>query len=107
MWRGTVRRHEQEVAMARIFNSGEEVDRVHARWIQRANRDLKRVDATDEWTWNQCESCRYWFPLDRRFTTDWGVCSNALAASDGVARFAHDGCEHFVHFDDEVEATAR
>ena len=91
--------------MKRGLDSPEHLRQTHERWIKRTNRDLSRDEAPDDWTWNQCESCRYWLPLDRRFTTDWGVCSNQLALSDGLARFAHDGCEHFVQFDEDVTTT--
>jgi hypothetical protein len=70
-------------------------DLCHERWIERTNRDLSIADKPDEWVWNQCESCRYWLPLAGRFSTDWGACSNSRSTSDGVVRFAHDGCEHF------------
>jgi hypothetical protein len=88
--------------MKRGEDSPGHLRQTHDRWIERTHRDLSLDDAPDAWVWNQCEICRYWLPLDRRFTTDWGVCSNRLAQSDGIARFAHDGCDHFVHWDDDV-----
>ena len=82
------------------------LQQAHERWLGCTNRDLSRVDPPDDWVWNQCESCRYWLPLDRRLTTDWGVCSNQHAQSDRLARFAHDGCEHFAHFGEDAEETS-
>lgn len=82
--------------MTDLFDSPEHLNRTHERWLARSNRDLTLVEVPDEWIWSQCESCRHWIPLAGAFHTDWGVCSNAKSQSDGVVRFAHDGCEQFV-----------
>jgi hypothetical protein len=81
--------------MIPLYESTEHFDRCHDRWVDRTNRDLSAEERPDEWVWNQCESCRYWIPLVGKFSTDWGACSNDRSLSDGVVRFAHDGCEQF------------
>lgn len=86
--------------MKQKYDSDEYFHQCHKRWVSRTNRDLSTLDRPDEWVWNQCESCIYWIPLVGKFTTDWGVCSNENSDSDGLARFAHDGCDQFEERDD-------
>ncbi|WP_369334887.1 DUF3027 domain-containing protein [Tahibacter harae] len=89
-----------------LYESKNHVNRCHVRWIEKTNRDLRRPDKPDEWVWNQCEGCRYWVPIIGKFSGDWGVCSNENSASDGIARFAHDGCDHFeTTAEDSIDGT--
>ena len=81
--------------MKEIHDSPEHFRSCHERWARRTNRDLSMQDRPDDWVWNQCESCIYWLPLRGKFASDWGVCSNEESTFDGIARFAHDGCEQF------------
>ncbi|WP_073467569.1 DUF3027 domain-containing protein [Rhizobacter sp. OV335] len=81
--------------MSDLSKSPGHFDETHERWLGETNRDLSEAEKPDEWVWNQCESCQYWIPLSGVFSTDWGACSNSKSASDGVVRFAHDGCDQF------------
>lgn len=81
--------------MKEKYDSPEHFRLCHERWTSRTNRNLSMPDRPDEWIWNQCESCMYWLPISGKFATDWGICSNEKSASDGIVRFAHDGCDDF------------
>jgi len=36
------------------------------------------------------------FCWERRFKSDWGVCSNQASPFDGNVKFEHDGCRHYL-----------
>ena len=69
---------------------------VHSRWSERMNRRTDDPGYRDEWYYQQCGGCLHWLALGGHIGDDWGICSSASSPIDGVARFEHDGCEHFV-----------
>lgn len=67
----------------------------YERWGSRLNRRVGEADYRDEWSWQQCGGCRHWLALGGEIGDDWGVCSAASSAFDGIVRFEHDGCAEF------------
>src|SRR5215475_7485312 len=68
---------------------------IHSRWGERVNCRTDDSGYRDEWHYQQCGGCLRWLALGGPIGADWGVCSSASSPFDGVARFEHDGCEHF------------
>jgi hypothetical protein len=68
---------------------------VHERWTQRQNRRSDLPGYREEWHFQQCGGCLHWLAVAGQLGADWGVCSAASSPYDGVARFEHDGCDHF------------
>jgi hypothetical protein len=77
----------------------------HERWLKRVNRDLSSPSYKDEWWAEQCLFCRYYIPVVGALAEDWGVCSNQASPFDGIARFEHDGCDHFSEADEQWTAS--
>lgn len=78
-----------------LANSPEHFKAAHERWMARRNRRQDSPGYKDEWYAQQCGACRFWLPLEGRFGSDYGVCSNAGSPFDGTVRFEHDGCDFF------------
>jgi hypothetical protein len=90
-------RHERILpATLRYMMSEQERRGVHSRWVERLNRRMGDPGYRDEWYWQQCGRCLHWLALGGQIGSDWGVCSSDSSPFDGVARFEHDGCDHFV-----------
>jgi hypothetical protein len=68
---------------------------VHERWGERLNRRTDDPGYLEEWYFQQCGGCLHWLALGGALGAEWGVCSARESAYDGVARFEHDGCDHF------------
>ncbi len=69
---------------------------IYARWGERLNRRTGDPGYREEWYFQQCGGCLHWLALGGKIGADWGVCSSESSPFDGVARFEHDGCDHFV-----------
>jgi hypothetical protein len=68
----------------------------HKRWIERLNRNMDDPNYKEEWTHQQCFSCKYFVPLIGRFMDDYGACTNAGSPLDGRVMFEHDGCDQYI-----------
>jgi hypothetical protein len=68
---------------------------IHERWAERLNRRTGDPGYHEQWYFQQCGGCLHWLALGGRLGADWGVCSGSASPFDGIARFEHDGCDHF------------
>ncbi|GAA2795626.1 hypothetical protein GCM10010452_24870 [Crossiella cryophila] len=54
-----------------------EVEAITQRWVRNSHRRTDDPDYPDEWYYEQCGGCRYWFPLAGQLGYDFGVCAGA------------------------------
>jgi hypothetical protein len=78
---------------------------IHSRWGERLNRRTDDPGYRDEWYYQQCGGCLHWLALGGKIGADWRVCSSDSSPFDGIARFEHDGCDHFAEDPNGFEIT--
>ncbi len=79
-----------------LIKSRRHAQTTHVRWMQRRSHES---EYSNEWKYEQCGRCQYFFPIMGALSDDWGACTNLKSPFDGRVMLEHDGCGEFSEAD--------